>query len=99
MTLAQAAGGGAGAGGLAPGLYVQVLDGMIHLTNAGGSQNFSAGQFGYTRSFTQPPVILPTNPGIQFTPPPAFNASTTPQPGQGASSSSSESKKVDCEVR
>jgi len=96
MTLAQAAGGAAG---LAPGLYVQVLDGMIQLTNKGGSQNFSAGQFGYTRSFTQPPVILPTNPGIQFTPPPTFGAPTTPQPGQGASSSGAGDKKVDCEVR
>ena len=98
MSLAQATGGMGGAGGLAPGLYVQVLDGMIHLTNKGGTQNFSAGQFGYTPSFSQPPVILPTNPGIQFTPPPAFSAPTGPQPGQGASSSS-ESKKVDCEVR
>jgi hypothetical protein len=63
-----------GSGGLAPGLYVQVIDGLINLTNKGGSQNFSAGQFGYTPNFTQPPVVLPNNPGLQFTPPPAFSA-------------------------
>jgi len=61
-------------GKLAPGLYVQVLDGVISLSNKGGSQNFSAGQFGYTPNFNQPPVVLPANPGIQFTPPPAFSA-------------------------
>lgn len=87
-----------GAGGLAPGLYVQVLDGMIHLTNQGGSQNFSAGQFGYTPSLTQPPVVLPSNPGIQFTPPPSFNTPVT-QPGQPGSSASQKGKTVDCEVR
>lgn len=87
-----------GAGGLAPGLYVQVLDGMIHLTNQGGSQNFSAGQFGYTPSLTQPPVVLPSNPGIQFTPPPSFNA-PAPLPGQASGGGTQDSKKVDCEVR
>ena len=70
---------GPGGGGLAPGLYVQVLDGVVNLSNKGGSQNFSAGQFGFTPNFNQPPVVLPNNPGIQFTPPPAFNA--PPQTG------------------
>jgi hypothetical protein len=87
-----------GAGGMAPGLYVQVLDGMIQLSNQAGAQTYGAGQFGYTPSLTQPPVILPSNPGIQFTPPPSFNA-PAPQPGQPGSSSSQGSKKVDCEVR
>ena len=64
---------------LAPGLYVQVLDGVINLSNKGGSQNFSAGQFGFTPNFNQPPVVLPNNPGIQFSPPPAFSA--PPQAG------------------
>ena len=63
-----------GGGALAPGLYVQVIDGLIHLSNKGGSQQFSAGQFGYTPNLNQPPVILPANPGIQFTPPPSFLA-------------------------
>jgi len=73
---------------------VQVLDGVIGLSNAGGSQNFSAGQFGYTPSFTTPPVALPTNPGMQFTPPPAFTSSTSASAGTPA-----KSKVVDCEVR
>jgi hypothetical protein len=81
----------AGAG--SPGLYVQVLDGVIHLTNGAGTQNFTAGQFGFTPSFRTPPVILPQNPGLQFAPPPNF--ATTNQ----SSSSTSKSGPVDCEVR
>lgn len=80
--------------GRAPGLYVQVLDGMINVSNTGGSQNFTAGQFGFTPGFQQPPVVLPTNPGIQFSPPPSFSSST--QPGI---STASKSGTVDCEVR
>jgi hypothetical protein len=79
---------------LAPGLYVQVLDGAITVSNPGGSTNFSAGQFGYTASLTQPPVILPTNPGLQFTPPPSFSAPTV-----GGSTSPPKSNAVDCVVR
>jgi hypothetical protein len=80
----------------APGLYVQVLDGLIHLSNGGGSQNFAAGQFGFTPSFLQPPVIVPINPGIQFAPPPAFSMSGV---GQGGTGTGGKSKTIDCEVR
>jgi hypothetical protein len=80
----------------APGLYVQVLDGMIHLSNTGGSQSFSAGQFGFTPSFKQPPVVLPANPGMQFTPPPSFSSSSAPQ---GGTNSGNKSGTVDCEIR
>ena len=84
------------AGLQAPGLYVQVIDGAINLSNAGGSTNFAAGQFGYTPNIEQPPVILPVNPGLQFTPPPAFSAPTTSgTPNSGGSKSGS----VDCIVR
>jgi hypothetical protein len=55
---------------------LQVLDG----TNNGGTQNFSAGQYGYTGSIQEPPVILPTNPGMQFTPPPVFQPNTVNAP-------------------
>lgn len=81
-------------GGRSPGLYVQVLDGLIHVTNGGGTQQFSAGQFGFTSNFKLPPVVLPNDPGIQFKPPPAFennqssNGGNTTKPGQ-----------VDCQVR
>jgi FecR protein len=81
--------------GLAPGLYVQVLDGLIHLSNGGGTQNFTAGQFGFTPSFVQPPVVLPTNPGMQFTPPASFSSTTAPQGG----SSGGKPGNVDCQVR
>ena len=79
-----------------PGLYVQVLDGLIHVTNPAGTSNFSAGQFGYTPNFRQPPVLLPTNPGIPFTPPPVFNSSTGPSASNGTPG---KSNNVDCEVR
>lgn len=81
-----------------PGLYVQVLDGLIQLSNQGGVHNFSAGQFGFTPSIRQPPVVLPKNPGIQFTPPPAFSSSGTIG-GTGSSSGAGKSATVDCEVR
>jgi len=84
----------AGPGGGAPGLYVHVIDGLISLTNTGGANTFSAGQFGFVPSVTRPPVILPNNPGLTFTPPPTFS-STKP----GATQSGSKPAAVDCEVR
>jgi len=77
-----------------PGLYVSVIDGLINVSNKGGSQNFTAGQFGYTANPTQPPVVVPKNPGILFTPPPAFNA-----PPTTTASSGTKSNAVECEVR
>lgn len=97
MQLAQNAGSGSGNGGLNPGLYVQVLDGAINVKNNGGSQNFTAGQFGFTPSFKQPPVILPNNPGLQFNPPPSFSNTTGSKNNTG--SNSSKPGDVDCEVR
>ncbi|EON13657.1 MULTISPECIES: hypothetical protein [Pandoraea] len=65
-----------GAGGsftqLNPGLYVQVLDGLINVTNPGGTQQFVAGQFGFTPQLATPPVFMPVNPGLTFTPPSVF---------------------------
>lgn len=81
---------------LPPGLHLQVTDGAIVVTNNGGSQGFQAGQFGFVPSFSQPPVIVPPNPGLQFTPPPTFN------PGSGgptASNGPGQSQAVDCIVR
>lgn len=79
----------------APGLYVSVLDGMIRVANPAGTSNFAAGQFGFTPSLRQPPVVLPANPGMQFTPPPAFNQSTAP----GSNTAPGRSNAVDCVVR
>lgn len=83
--------GTAGAGQHPPGLYVSVIDGMISVSNAGGSQQFSAGQFGFVRGMTVPPVIVPPVPSLRFTPPPTFAA--------GPSSAGVTPAAVDCEVR
>ena len=81
---------------LAPGLYTSVTTGQIVVSNPGGTLDITAGQFGFTPSFRQPPVLLPTNPGIPFTLPPVFNAST----GQSASNTTpGKSNNVDCVVR
>ncbi len=84
--------------GLAPGLHLSVTEGAIIVTNNGGALGFQAGQFGYVPGPTQPPVIVPNNPGIQFTPPPAFN------PGAGAGGPVADNgigkqHEVDCVVR
>jgi hypothetical protein len=81
--------------GLGAGLYVHVIDGIVSLSNSGGSQQFSAGQFGFSPSFKQPPVLLPVNPGLKFAPPPAFSAPLASGPQSGAA----KSNEVDCEVR
>ena len=78
-----------------PGLYVQVIDGLIAVSNPAGSQVFQAGQFGFTPSFKTPPIIIPQNPGLKFQPPPTFNASSVPTSG----STQPKSNAVDCEVR
>ncbi|WP_373890067.1 FecR domain-containing protein [Massilia sp. DJPM01] len=83
--------------GLPPGLYVSVIDGAISMSNTGGSMNFSAGQFGYTASPLKPPVMMPVNPGLKFTPPPAF--STLLAPGAQNASVPGKAAAVDCEVR
>lgn len=77
---------------LPPGLYVSVIDGLIKVSNKGGTSQFAAGQFGFTPTPTQPPILVPKNPGIPFTPPPAFTQSTPS--GSGARPST-----VNCEVR
>lgn len=80
---------------LPPGLYVQVIDGLINVANKGGSQTFAPGQFGFTPTPTQAPVIVPKNPSLQFTLPPAFSA----PPRVSGTSSPSNSNAVDCVVR
>jgi len=83
---------------LVPGLHVTVLDGMIQVSNLGGSMNFSAGQFGYTRNSTTLPVVVPANPGIKFAPPPAFS-NYSMSPSSTANTASGPSNSIDCEVR
>jgi hypothetical protein len=78
-----------------PGLYVSVTDGQIMVSNKGGATNFTAGQFGYTASLTQPPIVVPKNPAILFTPPPTFSPSSAIQGATAAGKAGT----VDCEVR
>lgn len=86
------------ADGLAPGLYLHVIDGMVNLSNQGGMKSFTTGQFGHAPNFHQPPMRLPANPGIQFTPPTSF---TPPPPGPGGTrpTTRDSSGSKDCEVR
>jgi hypothetical protein len=71
---------------------------MIVVTNNGGAQNFAAGQFGFVPGVNQPPVIVPPNPGLQFTPPPVFSGGVT-GPQASAGGSSPDRQGVDCIVR
>lgn len=80
---------------LVPGLHVAVIDGMIMMSNAGGTMNFSAGQFGFTRSSQQMPALVPSNPALKFTLPPAFAIPAGAQAAAGMPKPQS----VDCEVR
>lgn len=82
--------------GLAPGLHVFVADGQIFLSNTGGSQSFTSGQFGYVRNNITPPLLVPNNPGLKFTPPPTFTISSSPT---NNTSNPPKPDAVDCEVR
>lgn len=78
-------------GTLPNGLYLFVLEGIINVSNSGGSQNVNAGQYVYVETATSVPTILPGNPGIDF----ALPASIADPPKEG------ETKKTDpgCIVR
>ncbi|MGK5014134.1 FecR family protein [Janthinobacterium sp. 61] len=82
--------------GLAPGLYVHVIDGLIQVSNPAGAQSFAPGQFGFTPNFRQPPVLLPVNPGMPFTLPPAFVATSS---GASAAAGPGTPATIDCVVR
>ena len=58
----------ASCGSLADGTYIAVRFGIVATSNSQGSTDFKAGQVGYI-PLNQPPVILPRDPGIGFTPP------------------------------
>ena len=78
-------------------VYALAALGFVIVYSATSVVNFAAGQFGYTASITQLPVVLPANPGIRFTPPPAFSSANGPS--SGAPGSNKGSGDVDCEVR
>jgi hypothetical protein len=74
---------------------VQVLDGTVFMKNDGGMIDVTIGQFGFAISFSKPPVLLPNNPGMQFTPPATFPL------GANSDTANNESKSgaLICEVR
>ncbi|MES2898255.1 MAG: FecR family protein [Pseudomonadota bacterium] len=80
---------------LQPGLHLFVLDGAILVNNAGGSQQFTTGQFGFVRSNSTPPTLVPNNSGLKFSPPPTFNTPTS----TSSNSNQPKPEAVDCEVR
>lgn len=82
-------------GKMAPGLHVSVIDGAIVVSNPAGAQLFSSGQFGFVGDLRTPPVIVPANPTLRFTPPPIFSSSLT----SNTSTSAGGPAAVDCEVR
>jgi hypothetical protein len=73
--------------GSAPnGLYLFVLEGIINVSNAAGSQDVNAGQYVYVETATSMPTILPGNPGIDFTLPASMV--DAPKPGEGEAKAS-----------
>ena len=80
---------------LAPGLYVHVIDGLVNLSNQGGTTSFAPGQFGFTPSFTTPPAPLPRAPVVLLVPPPAF----LPSPGSSGAATGNKAAPIDCVVR
>ena len=80
---------------LAPGLYVHVIDGLVNLSNQGGTTSFAPGQFGFTPTFTTPPAPLPRNPVVLLVPPPTFLPST----GSSGAGGGNKAAAIDCVVR
>jgi hypothetical protein len=55
------------------GLHVDVAAGAVALTNPGGQQLLSAGQFGFVRAINVQPQIVPPEQGIRVTMPPSIS--------------------------
>lgn len=67
----------------ANGLHLDVAAGAILVTNAGGSQQFNVGQFGYVATSATPPVIVPPQSGIQVTMPGSISQNNAAGQGIG----------------
>lgn len=55
----------------ANGLHVDVSEGAVVLTNAGGSQLVNAGEFAYVQASNVPPVLVPADQAVKPPPPPS----------------------------
>jgi hypothetical protein len=81
-------------GALADGTYLAVRFGAVQATNAQGTMPVAAGQVAYVPP-QRPPVILPRDPGIGFTPPaviPKLDEKKKVQASAAASSTPEQSK-------
>lgn len=78
-------------GKLPNGLYLFVSSGAIIANNSGGSQHINAGQYAYVSSPGAKPVILPGNPGLNFSLPPSVTDKSGSSKGKGSN--------TDCVVR
>lgn len=65
------------------GLHVDVADGAIVVKNGAGQQVVSAGQFGYVRSATTPPAVVPAQQGIIVSMPQAISQNKSDGRGVG----------------
>jgi hypothetical protein len=96
-------------GSIPDGLYLYVLEGIIHVENKAGSMNISAGQYVYVKSADVLPLILPGNPGFDFSLPqiipghPGFDftlpLSVYDQDRAGGGTAAEVIKCEECEVR
>ena len=65
------------------GLHLDVADGAIVVRNAAGQQEINTGQFGYVRSSTTAPAIVPPQQGIQVTMPTSISQNNASGRGVG----------------
>jgi hypothetical protein len=75
------------------GLYVDVSQGAVMVTNSAGQQVFQVGQFGYVAGPTTPPIILPPSQGVPVTMPLSISKNAPPGPPAGGQG------QVDCIVQ
>lgn len=66
----------AGGNPLDDGLHIDVLTGVIVARNAGGEQEFKAGEFGYVRDAQTKPQVVPGEQGYLASVPPSMSAPT-----------------------
>ncbi len=82
--------------GVPGGTYVQVIDGLVVMTNKGGQTQYGAGQAGFAGDIKIQPILLPNKPNLKFAPPAAFQANAGGKGGDGAGAGKGE---IDCEIR
>jgi hypothetical protein len=75
------------------GLYVDVSQGAIVLSNPAGQQIYQTGQFGYVANLNTPPVVIPPTQGVPVTMPLSISKNAPP------TATNTTGTDVDCVVR